>query len=99
VLEAQADAPLHIPEISQKIGVSSRTLRSACQHQLGVSPGQYVMLRRLQATRRSLQKADSDVTCVTDIATEHGFWELGRFAVKYRQVFGESPSATLRGSA
>jgi hypothetical protein len=32
VLEAQADVPLHIPEISQKIGVSSRTLRSACQH-------------------------------------------------------------------
>jgi AraC family ethanolamine operon transcriptional activator len=33
---------------------------------------------------------------VTDIPTEFGFWELGRFAVNFRQIFGESPSATLR---
>jgi AraC-like DNA-binding protein len=96
ILEAQADQPLQMLEISKKIGVSGRTLRSACHQQLGVSPSHYVMLRRMRSARRALQKADPDVTRVTDIATEHGFWELGRFAVNYRQVFGESPSATLR---
>jgi transcriptional regulator GlxA family with amidase domain len=36
---------------------------------------------------------------MTDIATEFGFCELGRFAVKYREIFSEMPSATLRGAA
>jgi AraC-like DNA-binding protein len=98
-LEAHADMPLHVPEISRLIGVSSRTLRLACQEQLGVSPTQYLMLRRMRSARRALRQADPDVTRVTDIATENGFWELGRFAVKYRQIFGETPSVTLRGVA
>jgi hypothetical protein len=33
---------------------------------------------------------------VAEHARRHGFTELGRFAVVYRTVFGESPSTTLR---
>jgi len=32
---------------------------------------------------------------VTAIATGCGFFELGRFAVEYRSLFGESPSVSL----
>ena len=99
VLQAHADLPIAMPAISQMIGVSSRTLRLACQEQLGISPGQYVMLRRMRSARRALQQADPGVARVTDIATEHGFWELGRFAVRYRHIFGETPSMTLRRAA
>jgi AraC-like DNA-binding protein len=99
VLEAQADLSLPIPAISQMIGISGRTLRLACQEQFGISPAQYVMLRRMRAAHRALRQADPDVDRVTDIATEHGFWELGRFAVKYRHIFGETPSVTLRRAA
>jgi AraC-like DNA-binding protein len=99
VLNAQHDVLLRMPEISEQIGVSSRTLRLACQQRLGMSPTQYVVLRRMWSVRRALQKADPKASQVTEIATDHGFWELGRFAVKYRHVFGESPSATLRSAA
>jgi AraC-like DNA-binding protein len=99
VLEAQADLSITMPAISRMIGVSGRTLRLACQEQLGISPGQYVMLRRMRSARRALQQADPDVARVTDVATEHGFWELGRFAVKYRHIFGETPSVTLKRAA
>jgi AraC-like DNA-binding protein len=83
-------------EISDAIGISSRTLRVACQEQLGVSPTQYLLLRRMHLARRALQQADPDIARVTDVATVFGFWELGRFAVRYREIFGETPSSTLR---
>jgi AraC-like DNA-binding protein len=91
--------PLHIPKTSHAIGVSGRTLRMACQSQLGVSPIRYLMLCRMHLARRALRRGDPHVTTVTDIATDLGFWELGRFSVKYREIFGESPSATLRAAA
>jgi AraC-like DNA-binding protein len=100
MVQEQGDWPsLSFQEISQKIGVSGRTLRLACREQLGASPFQYVMLRRMQAVRRALQKADPAIARVTDIASDHGFFELGRFAVNYRRVFGETPSATLKATA
>ncbi len=91
--------PLHVPETSHAIGVSGRTLRMACQKHLGVSPTQYLLLRRMHLARRTLRQSDPDVTRVTDVATTLGFWELGRFSVNYRQIFGESPSTTLRAAA
>jgi AraC-like DNA-binding protein len=99
LLEAQPAGPFHMQEISGAIGVSSRTLRMACQTQLGVSPTQYLLLRRMGMARRALREADPGVTRVTDVATEFGFLELGRFAVKYRQIFGETPSSTLKAAA
>ena len=35
-------------------------------------------------------------TTVTDVAMMFGFFELGRFAGRYRHTYGEVPSETLR---
>ena len=96
VLEANQDEPLYIPEICAKIGVPGRTLRHFCHEQLGMSPRQYFWLRRMHQTRRALALADPHAKTVTEIAASHGFWEFGRFAVTYQQLFGEAPSVTLR---
>jgi AraC-like DNA-binding protein len=91
VLKANADLRLGMSAMSQLIGISSRTLRLACQEQLGISPTQYIMLRRMRSVRRALQQADPGVERVTDIATQHDFRELGRLAVTYRHIFGRRP--------
>jgi AraC-like DNA-binding protein len=94
-VEANCDHPLLIPDLCRIIGVSARTLRTLCQEQLGVSPQRFLSLRRLHLARRALLHADSHSETVTQIATGHGVWELGRFAAAYKSLFGESPSATL----
>jgi len=94
-LASRPDEPLYLSEICAAIGVSERTLRDCCQDHLGMGPHRYLWLRRMHLTRRALREAHSARTTVTDIATAHGFWELGRFAVEYRTLFDELPSATL----
>jgi transcriptional regulator GlxA family with amidase domain len=49
--------------------------------------------------RRALLRADASTATVTRLATDHGFWELGRFSVTYRKLFDESPSQSLRRPA
>jgi AraC-like DNA-binding protein len=93
-LEAIPDRPLYLTEICAAIGVAERTLRVACEEHLGMGPIRYLGLRRMHLVRRALLRAGPSKT-VTQVATDHGFWELGRFAVAYRALFGESPSATL----
>jgi AraC-like DNA-binding protein len=96
MLHATPNLPLHLPEICLALGVSERTLQTHCMAQLGVAPIRYLQLRRLHMARRLLRETESGQGSVTEIATRCGFWELGRFAVAYRRLFGETPSATLR---
>jgi AraC-like DNA-binding protein len=96
MLEAQQDDSLYITDVCAGIGVSERTLRMHCQEQLRMGPHRYLWLRRMNLARHALALADSTVKTVTEIANDYGFGELGRFAVAYRKLFGEPPSATLR---
>jgi AraC-like DNA-binding protein len=98
-LEANPDQPLYLTEICAAIGVAERTLRAACEEHLGMGPIRYLSLRRMHLVRRALLRADPSTATVTRLATDHGFWELGRFSVAYRALFGESPSESLRRPA
>ena len=96
VVRANPEGPLHMDDLCRATGVSHRTLIDCCQEHLGMSPKRYLILRRMHLARQALRAAQSDGTTVTEIATNYGFWELGRFSVVYRSLFGESPSTTLR---
>ena len=88
--------PISVAELSRMAGVSERTLRAAFHDVLGLSPKQYAISGRLRAVRAALSAADPETTTVTDVAMAYGFFELGRFAGRYRDAFGEVPSRTLR---
>jgi len=95
-VEENPDQTLYISELCAAAGASDRSLRACCQEHLGMSPTRYLWLRRMHMARRALRMANPAAATVTEIATNYGFWELGRFSVAYRSLFGELPSASLR---
>jgi AraC-like DNA-binding protein len=93
-IEANLSEPIGVHEMASAIGVRVRSLQLTFRRLRGCSPSEAITQRRLEAVRRSLQYADGAAT-VTQIATDMGFYELGRFSRRYRVHFGESPSTTL----
>jgi len=98
-LQANSDRPIYLAEICAAVCAAERTLRAACEEHLGMGPIRFLTLRRMHLVRAALFRGDARETSVTRIATDHGFWELGRFSVAYRSLFGEMPSETLRRPA
>jgi transcriptional regulator GlxA family with amidase domain len=92
---AYDDKPLQVSALSRALGVSERTLRKLFNEIHGRPPSRHLRMLRLSEVRRALLSARGHPVTVTEIATDFGFAELGRFSVEYRKAFGESPSTTL----
>jgi transcriptional regulator GlxA family with amidase domain len=93
-LRAHAGEGVRIWEVSRAAGISERTLRNAFRREHGLSPKQYDLRERLEGVRQALRAGPS--ATVTRIASQYGFFELGRFAGIYKSAFGESPSQTIK---
>ena len=87
---------VRIGALPRLAGMSERALRNAFHREHGLSPKQFDLQDRLQRARDALCHP-GPATTVTTIANDHGFFELGRFAGRYKRVYGESPSQTMRG--
>jgi AraC family transcriptional regulator, ethanolamine operon transcriptional activator len=87
--------PVSIARLSSAAGVSERTLRNAFYDVYTTGPKRYLKLWQLHQVRRALRSAHSEEHTVTNVATFHGFFELGRFSGEYKALFGEAPSQTL----
>ena len=97
-MRAHPEAPIRLSSLSRLVGLSERGLRNAFYAVRGMSPTRCMRTERLHQVRRALLASGTQPVTVTSVASEHGFYELGRFAGIYKKVFGEPPSATLRGS-
>jgi AraC-like DNA-binding protein len=81
--------------LAARMHLSPRTLYRAFISVTGMGPHLYFRQCALNRAREALLKAHPAENKVTAIAAELGFTELGRFSVRYRELFGESPSETL----
>lgn len=97
VVEKQLRQPLSTKALAEKVGTSSRVLQYAFQDVLNTTPMRYILHRKLHAARSDLRRsASGTISQVSNIAMLYGMNHFGRFSTKYKQLFGESPSSTLK---
>ena len=94
VVERNTGEALYLSTLCRAVGASARTLQDCCHEHLGMSPVRFLWLRRMHLARTALVMANPATATVTSIAGTYGFWELGRFAVAYRELYGKSPRVT-----
>jgi AraC family ethanolamine operon transcriptional activator len=97
-IEAREGERVFVGDLAAAAEVSERTLETAFNEYYGVGPVRFLQLRQLHRIHRALRAADSEPVSVTDVLVRHGEWEFGRFASRYRRLFGELPSETLRSN-
>lgn len=96
--EEHAGEPVSLADIARAANVGARALQKGFRRHLGVTPLQYLRKVRLRRVHEELVAATWSPAggTVTDILLRWGFAHPSRFAYFYRQVYGVSPSQTLR---
>jgi AraC-like DNA-binding protein len=95
-IERNLSAPILVGALAEAADTSPRTLYRAFSAVLGDTPQGYIRRLRLHCVRRRILAADDPARTVLAAARRTGLEsDMGRLAVHYRMLFGESPSATL----
>jgi transcriptional regulator GlxA family with amidase domain len=96
-MDANATNDIALADIADAIHVTPRAVQYMFRRHLDMTPLQYLRRIRLHYAHLELSAADRMQDTVTEIAARWGFAHTGRFAVLYRQTYGQSPHQTLRG--
>lgn len=98
-IHAHAHESPTLADLAAAACLSPRALEVAFRRRFDASPLTYARGIRLERVHAALQRAarEGQTASVTDVALQHGFIHIGRFAAYYKQRFGCSPSVTLRG--
>ena len=96
-IDAHADQPIGLGEITAAAGVGARGLQHAFRRHRDTTPLAYLRRVRLAHAHADLRAGDpTRGDTVAAIAPRWGFTHPGRFSADYRRAFGCAPSETLR---
>jgi LacI family transcriptional regulator len=88
VLETECRLPLSMSELARRVGASRRSLEVAFRRELGRSPYDYLIARRMARARDLLAGTDHSVEWV---AEESGFGDAAALATYFRRNLDLSP--------
>jgi AraC family ethanolamine operon transcriptional activator len=95
-LRYNRDTRVSVSDLLEVAAISERSLQYAFRETFYMTPLAFMKRRRLHFARQQLLIACGEGASVSAVATGLGFYELGRFASDYRQIFGQFPSETLQ---
>ncbi|MCC8979295.1 AraC family transcriptional regulator [Bradyrhizobium acaciae] len=89
-----ADA-VSLGQVARHCGLSLRSLQAGFQRDLGTSPSRWLRAQRLDRVHAILLSSEPGSVAVTEVALQCGFFHLGDFSARFKERFGEKPSAVL----
>jgi AraC-like DNA-binding protein len=95
-IESNAANDIALADIARAVHVTPRAVQYMFRRHLECTPLQYLRKVRLDLAHRDLLAAQRREATVAQIAARWGFMHTGRFAVLYRETFGQSPHESLR---
>lgn len=94
VIDRSFRAPLAVPALARRLGVSASRLAREFRRQERCSIGDYVRRRRLEYARRLLAET---VIPICSVALDAGFCDQAHLTREFQRAFGISPAAFRKG--
>ncbi|MDX1883860.1 helix-turn-helix transcriptional regulator [Mycolicibacterium sp. 120270] len=96
-IEANVYRDIGLTDIATAVHLTPRAVQYMFRRHLDTTPTQFLRQVRMNHAHQDLLAGARPHDTVTAIAARWGFMHTGRFAALYRQTYGHSPHATLRG--
>jgi AraC-like DNA-binding protein len=95
LLDASLDRQVTLLELARQVHVSPYHLHRCFREQVGLTPHEYLLRRRLERAKELLAEGAT----VTEAAAATGFSSPGYFSTVFRRRVGVTPTGFLRGAA
>jgi AraC-like DNA-binding protein len=94
-IQRHAGDGIGINDVAAAVRLTPRAVQYLFRQQLDTTPTEYLRRVRLHRAHQDLLDGNRSTTTVGEIAQRWGFAHTGRFAVLYREAYGQSPHTTL----
>jgi AraC family ethanolamine operon transcriptional activator len=96
IVAASGDTPPEIDVLCRRLRTSRRSIQNSFRQIADTTPVHYLRGLRLNLVRARLMSTRQAQLSVSQAAADQGFVHLSHFTERYRALFGELPSQTLR---
>lgn len=96
MVATSGDSPPSVEELCLRLRTSRRSLQNSFRQVADATPVHYLRCVRLNAVRRQLLSTRAAELSIAQAAADRGFNHLSHFAQRYKALFGELPSQTMR---